>query len=121
MKKLIFILVTGLICQPMLAMTNLVLVGGQPMHTSTTGDQPPVWVPYLFPLIFFLAGVIQFFYPQVAWNLKMLGKRWEYGGDIEPSDLWLFFARLGGLGMVGLSVLLFITVRSGSTSFPFHK
>jgi hypothetical protein len=114
MKNLIIIFLTGLICQPLLAMTNLVLVGGQPIHASTTlGDRAPVWLPYLFPLIFFLAGVIQFFYPRIAWKLKMLGKRWEYDGEMEPSGLWLFFVRLGGLGMVGLSVLLLITVRSG--------
>ena len=109
------ILVAG---QSVLAVTNLTLVGGKSLYPGNSfGNQPPTWLPYLFPAIFILAGIIHFLFPRLVWWLKMFGKNWEFDEPAEPSSLWLFFARLGGLVMIGFGVFLFTVEKGGLPHF----
>jgi hypothetical protein len=102
------------------AATNLVLAGGGTASSAKNfGAQPPVWLSYLIPGIFLVAGLIQLFYPRIAWSLKMFASRWEFADPVEPSGLWIFCARIGGLILIGLSVWFFIILRGGS--LPFSK
>lgn len=103
---------------PVLAVDDLIIVGHGNTPSTHVFSSPPQWLPYLIPLIFFLAGIIQFFYPRISWRLKMFSRNWEFADPVEPSGLWLFFARVGGLVMIGFSVMLFITVHSGVSPIP---
>jgi hypothetical protein len=117
MKKVFLVLSVFAAALPALAVDNLIIIGhGSTPPSRAFGSQPPSWLPYLIPLIFLLAGLVHLFYPRVGWWFKY---GWRFGGSVEPSSLWLFFERLGGVILIGVSVLLFIAVSGGHN--PFSK
>jgi hypothetical protein len=120
MRRLKTILLTLLMATSLraLAVTNLIIIG----HPSSQ-PAPPLnfrglnLVPYVPSLVMAVGGLIHLFYPGFIWKLKMFGQRWEFADSAEPSDLWLFFTRLGGIFLIGLSVWLAITVHIGHPLF----
>jgi hypothetical protein len=119
MKKL-FALLAFVVAQfSAFATTNLIVVGGTPSHNFTdSSDWQTVVVVYLLPAISILAGIIQLLFPRVAWYLKMFGKRWEFSGDVEPSDWWLIFARIGGLLLIAAGIFLNVSIHNGGKFLP---
>lgn len=101
-----------------MAVTNLIIIGQPASHPV-----PPLsfralnLVPYVPSLAVAVAGLIHLFYPGFLWKLKMLGKNWEFADSAEPSDLWLFFTRVGGVFLLGLSMWLAISMYLGHPLF----
>lgn len=58
-----------------------------------------------FGLVFIIIGIIQAAYPKEAY---MFGKRWQFKGDVEPSDIMITLTRFGGivLVLVGIGIVI---------------
>jgi archaellum biogenesis protein FlaJ (TadC family) len=62
---------------------------------------------YIFALIFiafFIMSIFQLIYPRKAF---MRGKRWQFKGDFEPSNLSIIFTRLSAIVVILIIVLMF--------------
>jgi hypothetical protein len=108
-KKWLFTFVAALpMSQPASAATNLILTGGATTQASPvfTGSSVP-WQANFIPLAVLMVGLAHLFYPRMGWWLKY---GWKFGDSVEPSALWLFFERLGGILIIGAAGLLFCAI-----------
>ena len=51
-------------------------------------------IVFVLFIIFGCIGLINLFFPRLAWFLKM---GWQFRGKTEPSALWIISSRIGGL------------------------
>jgi hypothetical protein len=100
-----------MVATSMRAADSLVLKGGSGQRSG--GFTPVPWQIDLVPLVILLVGVGHLFWPRVAWWFKW-GWRFQ---DSEPSTLWLFCERLGGVFIIAIAVGLFL-VMNGVVHLP---
>ena len=98
------------------AATNLIVIG----HADTPSPLGHFfnhygipWKVYLVPLIVFAIGIFHFFCPRACWYFKW---GWRFA-DSEPSNLWLFFERAGGILIMGFAIFLLLAF-SGIIQLP---
>ena len=88
------VLLSGLAAQVAEAQTtNLIVIGNSNTRIAQSTATLPWQLQCVFGLMLIL-GLIQCFYPRVGWWLKF---GWQFREAPEPSMLWLFVTRLGGL------------------------
>ena len=115
MRRLSLISIGVLVGQSALAMTNLVLVGNNSQQTKHFfGNQPVPWQANIVPLFILIIGIVHLFYPRVGWWLKY---GWQFSGSVDPSALWLFFERVGGIFIIGMAVFVFCMINGFIQTF----
>ena len=105
MKRNSLILLGLLSSQFAFAVTNLVIIGRGNAPTNTSfGDRPPPWLPYVIPSIFLVAGLVNIIFPRFGWWLKW---GWQFKDAPEPSGLWIFGERCGGVILIVIAIAVF--------------
>ena len=106
---------------PMLgrAATNIILSGGgtQPSAARLHSVTAP-WQAQLIAGLFIAVGLMYVFWPRVGWWLKV---GWQFREAPEPSGLWLFFARFGGLLIVLAASLVLCAMNGINFRLPISK
>lgn len=67
--------------------------------------------PVIFVVVFFVVGAVMTFGPSIWWGLT---QAWKNDSATEPSDLYLWITRIGGilfliLGVIGAAQRFFLT------------
>lgn len=57
---------------------------------------------FLLGLVLIILGIANIVVPE---EMYMLGKKWQFRGDVEPSDAAILFTRVGGV----ISILIGIS------------
>jgi hypothetical protein len=108
MKKLAAILAGVFGSHTLFAVTNLILIGnGNTQSSRCFHGQLVPWQANLIPLVILIAGVVHLFCPRMCWYFKW---GWRFGGSVEPSAIWLFFERLGGVFITVIAVYIFLMI-----------
>ena len=60
---------------------------------------------FIISIILIITGIFTFFAPHLIWELT---EKWKSYSSDEPSDLYLFFTRLGGILVVIIGIATII-------------
>jgi len=67
---------------------------------------------------FMAIGLVQVCFPRVGWWLKY---GWQFRDAPEPSGLWLFFARFGGLLIIVVTGVVLCRMNGIDLRLPISK
>lgn len=98
------------------AATNLVVIGNpstQSAHGHFFNRYGLPWQVQLLPLFILMVGIFHLFYPRTCWWFKW---GWRFA-DSEPSELWLFCERAGGVIAIGFAIFICLAV-NGIVTLP---
>lgn len=101
------------------AATNFIMVGGgstQPNPASHRSIAP--WQVQGVVGVVMALGLVHMLFPRVGWWFKY---GWQFRDAPEPSGLWLFFARLGGLLIVVVTGLFLCRMNGIDFGLPIPK
>jgi hypothetical protein len=85
------------------AVTNIIVIGDSRPPMAHTYFGPSInYANIALILFFFLIGMFHLFFPRVCWWFKW---GWRFA-DSEPSALWLFFERAGGVVIIAITLLV---------------
>lgn len=101
------------------AASNIVMSGGDKTFfgRASQGASAP-WQVQIFIVVFLIIGLVQLFFPRVAWWLKV---GWQFREAPEPSGLWLFFARFGGFLIAVIAFLVLLGMNGVKVPLPMAK
>ena len=89
------------------AATNLIVIGNQsPSQFPLFGAMSISSQANLVVLIGLVIGLVHLFFPRVCWWFKW---GWRFANS-EPSALWLFFERAGGVIILAAAVFAFYLI-----------
>jgi hypothetical protein len=102
MKKMVWILSGCLTTFSALATDSLILTGGKSAYQANASDSAlKSLAPYLIPACLIIGGLVNLIFPRFGWWLKW---GWQFKDPPDPSGLWLFGERLGGLLLIGIGI-----------------
>jgi len=82
---------------------------------ETMSSAASKWItPALIPWGILFICLLHVFFPRMFW---FFSRGWMFRGDVEPSSMWLFFTRLGGV--VGTIIFGYV-IYMMTHHFPMH-